>query len=165
MQLDIVARPLTRDDFAPFGEVLAAEGMLSFPINEGRAQRYHALAAVDAVQDGGRPVISLFRTEPVTLPFALRLLERHRLGSQAFMPLHAEPFLVVVAPNMAGDKPGVPVAFLTDGRQGVNFRRGTWHSPLLALHGRCDFLVIDREGPSVDCDEVRLELDCRVVAG
>lgn len=162
MQLEIVARPLIREDFAPFGEVIATEGLPGFPINEGRARRFHALAAVDAAQAGGRPVISVFRTDPVGLPFALRLLERHRLGSQAFIPLHEQPFLVVVAPNMAGDKPGVPIAFITDGRQGVNFHAGTWHSPLLALHGTCDFLVVDRDGPVVDCDEVRLELDCRV---
>lgn len=150
------AQPLTRAAFAAFGEVIATDGAASYPINGGRAQRYHALATVDGTRAEGQPVISIFRTAPVTLPYPVVVLERHRLGSQAFMPLHDRPFVVVVAPNGADDCPGEPQAFLTDGRQGVNFRAGTWHAPLLALHAQCDFLVVDRAGPAVDCDEVRL---------
>ena len=144
---------LTRAAFAPYGEVIDSDGAASFAINAGRAQRFHALAEVDALAENGRGVISIFRTEPVQLPLDLGLLERHRLGSQAFMPLNGQRFLVVVAPDAAGGQPGVPVAFLTNGQQGVSFRRGTWHHPLLALQARCDFLVVDRDGAVIDCEE------------
>ena len=144
---------LTRAAFAPYGEVLDTDGAASFAINGGRAQRFHALAELDALAEKGRGVISIFRTEPVQLPFSLGLLERHCLGSQAFMPLNGQRFLVVVAPDTGDGRPGVPVAFLTDGQQGVSFRRGTWHHPLLALLARCDFLVVDRDGPVIDCEE------------
>ena len=155
---------LSREAFAPFGEVIATDGAASFPVNDGRAQRFHDLAAIDALQNGGRAVMSIFRTDPVALPLAVRVLERHILGSQAFVPLHGEPFLVVVAPTGPDGWPEAPQAFSTDGRQGVSFRRGTWHHPLLALHGRCDFLVVDREGSGEDCETAELQGDYMIAA-
>ncbi len=149
--------PLTRAAFAPFGDVIETEGATALTINDGRAQRFHDLAAIDALREGGRPVLSIFRTEPVALPLTVSSLERHLLGSQAFMPLHSQPFLVVVAPADADGRPQRPMAFITDGRQGINFRRGTWHHSLLALHGCCEFLVIDRDGGSEDCEIATLE--------
>jgi ureidoglycolate lyase len=158
----LLVRPLAREAFAPFGEVIEAQGAKSYAINDGRATRYHDLAYIDALQAGGRPVISIFRTEPAVSPLVVRTLERHLLGSQAFVPLHGEPFLVVVAPPLAGGLPGEPLAFLTDGRQGINFKRGTWHHSLLALHGQCDFLVVDREGASEDCETAVLREEWKV---
>ena len=79
------------------------------------------------------------------------MLERHPRGSQAFVPLSDAPYLVVVA-----DDPSTPPrCFLARG-QGVNFRAGTWHHPLLALERTSDFLVVDREGDDDNCDEASL---------
>jgi len=73
--------------------------------------------------------ISLFQAKPYTLPHTLDLVERHPLGSQAFIPMHTEPFLVVVAPDDHG-VPGKPIAFATNGQQAVNYHRNTWHGVL-----------------------------------
>jgi ureidoglycolate lyase len=144
---------LTREAFAPFGEVLEPAGAETVhEINAGTAQRFHALARVDIAGADGQAVISLFRAQPRALPFVVEALERHPLGSQAFMPLGDAPYLVVVAP----DPSATPRAFLARAGQGVSFRRGTWHHALLALERESDFLVVDRAGTAPNCDEVAL---------
>jgi ureidoglycolate lyase len=87
------------------------------------------------------------------------MMERHPLSSQAFVPLSAAPFVVIVA--QPGPEPQARDlhAFITNGRQGVNFRRGTWHHPLLARGGVSDFIVIDRGGPGDDCDWVHYKTE------
>ncbi len=140
------AEPLTRAAFAPFGDVIGAGEEPGRIINDGRAVRFDDLAKVEVAADGGRPTIALFRTEPATLPVSVDALERHPLGSQAFVPLGGARFLVVVAPG------ATPIAreiraFVTNGRQGINFHRGIWHHPLLALDRESEFVVIDRFGP------------------
>jgi len=153
----IVAEALTPEAFAPFGDVIEArDAVRHFAINGGNTERYHDLAAVDA-GPGGRVIVSIFRGQPRTLPFAVEMMERHPLGSQAFVPLSGRPYLVVVAP--AGDAPGGGDlrVFLARGDQGVNYARGIWHHPLLALDAMSDFLVIDRAGPGHNCDEIMLD--------
>ena len=146
--------PLHREAFAAFGEVLEPAGaQMVYEINAGTAQRFHALARVDIEGADGEAVISLFRAQPRQLPFTVAALERHPLGSQAFMPLGPAPYLVVVA----SDPSAPPRAFLAQAGQGVNFRRGTWHHALLALERESDFLVVDRAGTAPNCDEVALD--------
>jgi ureidoglycolate lyase len=146
--------PLTRAAFAPFGEVIDADAAKQvYAINEGSAQRFHDLAQLDCAYEGGRVIVSLFRAEPRPMPFEVRMLERHPLGSQAFLPLDpATRYLVVVAAS----PDAMPRAFLAAAGQGVNLHRGTWHHPLLALDRRSDFLVLDRAGPGANCDEAVL---------
>ena len=146
--------PLTRAAFAPFGDVIESEGRDHYPINAGMAQRYHDLAEVDVMAGGGRPLISLLKAKPVALPLLLRLMERHPLSSQAFIPLSAVPFLVVVAPASRTLDLARLKAFRSNGRQGINYRRGTWHHPLLALDSVSDFLIVDRGGEGDNCDEI-----------
>lgn len=157
--------PLTAQAFRPFGDVIeVSDAARHFTINEGYAERYHDLALVDTGREGGHVLINIFRARPRSLPFQLSVLERHPLGSQAFMPLSALPYLVVVAPAVtsasegsSGD--GTPDVqhircFVAASGQGVNYSRGTWHHPLIAVHGPCDFLVLDRGGPpgQANCD-------------
>ena len=145
--------PLSREAFAPFGDVLEPAGAQTvYEINAGTAQRFHALARVEIAGEDGQAVISLFRAQPRTLPLVVEALERHPLGSQAFMPLGGASYLVVVASD-----PGArPRAFLARAGQGVSFRPGTWHHALLALERESDFLVVDRAGTAPNCDEVAL---------
>jgi ureidoglycolate lyase len=139
--------PLTPEAFAPFGEVISPEAaQIVYAVNDGTSQRFHALGHVECI--GGTPVISIFRAQPRELPFEIRMLERHPLGSQAFVPLSDAPYLVVVA----GSPTSVPRAFLAQ-KHGVNFRSGVWHHPLLALRGMSDFLVVDRTGRDENCEE------------
>ena len=144
--LELKAQKLTLEAFAPFGDVIDARVSESFAINGGRTQRHHDLARVEIVDAPSRPLISVFVSQPVTLPLELELLERHPLGSQAFMPLHEERFVVVVAPPGDDIDPDEIRAFVTDGRQGVNYRAGTWHAIHSVLEREGEFLVVDRAG-------------------
>ena len=147
------AWPLTAAAFAPFGEVIERRPEPDRIINAGACGRHHDLARLDFA--GGRGGISLFDAEPRSLPHAVDLLERHPLGSQAFLPMTEHPFLVVVAPD-GGGAPGRPLAFLTAPGQGVHYARGTWHGVLAPLHAPGLFAVVDRVGPPEE-DAANLE--------
>jgi ureidoglycolate lyase len=149
----LVPLPLTADAFAPFGEVIeASERAEVMPINYGWTTRFHDLADVEV--GDGRAIISLFRSKPLE-PLVLKIFERHPLGSQAFMPLQGRPYLVAVAPRGDFDPAAVRL-FRAAPNQGVNYARGVWHHFLLALEAESDFLVVDREGPDENLDEVTL---------
>ncbi len=153
--ISLVARPLLRDDFSPFGDVIEIEGAREqLPINQGTTMRFGSVADIDVAAGGGRVSMSIFRSQPVSLPFRLRVIERHPLGTQAFVPMQRVPFLLVVAPPGPAPRIGDLRAFVSNGLQGVNYRRGVWHHPLLAMHEVTDFLVVDRGGPGNNCDEV-----------
>ncbi|WP_440995895.1 ureidoglycolate lyase [Arhodomonas sp. SL1] len=146
--------PLTGEAFGPFGDVIAADDAAeSFLINAGTTRRFHDLAAIQLYGEGVRALISIFRGEAFRLPLTVRMLERHPLGSQAFMPLSGRPYLVVVAPPGEVIDTSEVRAFRAGGDQGVNYHAGVWHHPLLALEAASDFLVVDRGGPGDNCDE------------
>lgn len=157
--------PLEAHAFSPFGDVIEAGGSAPHrTINEGFAERFDDLARLDTLRQQGRPVLSVFRARPRALPLQLRLVERHHLGSQAFVPLLPLRFLVVVAPAGPPPTPMQLRCFMTRPGQGVNYAAGTWHHPLIALDAG-DFLVIDRGGPDngEDCEEHSLlHADVRV---
>lgn len=158
----LVPRPLTAVAFAPFGDVV--EGGARFEtINRGTTQQFADLARIDVAQGGGRPRISLYRVSPYSLPMVVAMLERHPLGSQLFMPLRADPFLVVVAPRGDTVTPESVTAFFTTGSQGVNYHKGTWHHPVIALREDSEFLVLDREGPGENCEECSFEPESLVL--
>ena len=148
----IVLQPLTRDAFAPFGDVLEATGEPDRIINAGLCDRFHDLAKLDFTGAHARAGISLFRSRARTLPYTLDMMERHPLGSQAFLPMSPDPFMVIVAPDDAG-QPGTPIAFLTSPGQGVNYHRNTWHGVLTPLVDNVLFAVVDRIGDGENLEE------------
>ena len=152
---------LTRDAFAPFGDVIELDGARHYPINEGTTERYHDLAKVDVSTQGGRPLINVFRAQPRAWPIEIAMMERHPLGSQAFVPLGDAGYAVVVAPAGAFDPAGLR-AFWAGRGQGVNYAKGVWHHPLLAFERVSDFVVIDRGGAQPNCDEIALEQPWRL---
>ena len=156
--LELKAEPLTADAFAPFGDVIDARTSASFPINAGRTQRHHDLAKVETLGENAHTLINIFVSQPITLPLELTFLERHPQGSQAFMPLHQERFIAVVAPPGEHINPADVRAFVTDGRQGVNYRAGTWHAIQSVLEREGEFLVVDRGGDGNNCDEFPLAI-------
>lgn len=147
---EIVIRQLTAESFAPFGDVLELKAQPDKLINQGQCGRHHDLAAV--AFSGGRAGISLFDAEPRSLPYKLEMVERHPDGSQAFIPMSQTRFLVIVAPNEAGE-PGKPQAFETRPGQGVNLHRGVWHGVLTPLQAPGLFAVVDRIGPGINLEE------------
>ena len=153
----IRTEPLAAAAFAPFGDVLDATGDHRL-INEGLCQRHHDRARIDVA--GGRAGISIFKAEPRALPYQLNQIERHPEGSQAFLPMTEHPFLVIVAPSPEA----TPRAFLTNGRQGINLYRGTWHGVLTPLHAPGLFAVVDRIGPDANLEEHRFAEPWTVLA-
>ena len=152
----LAVEPLTAEAFAPFGDVIETEHARElFLINGGTTERFHDLATLDPGPDG-QLIVSIFRGQPRSLPFVVAMMERHPLASQAFFPVSAHPYLVVVAPPGAPPTSDTLRAFRARPDQGVNYARGVWHHPLLALETICDFLVIDRKGPGHNCDEITL---------
>ena len=152
----LTVEPLTADEFAPFGDVIEARDSHAFFVNEGQAQRFHDLAKIDVATGDGHPLINIFRSAPTLFPLTLHKVERHPLGSQAFIPLGNHQFLIVVASTTNNDFPDRPRVFLSNGRQGVNYKPGVWHHPLIALNRTTEFLVIDRGGTGANCDVAEL---------
>lgn len=150
----IQIQPLTHERFSPFGEVITCTGNDFFHINDAHTERYHALVQTEIIREA-RTGISIFRNIKTTsIPFEISMLERHPIGSQAFIPMQGQRFLVIVAPSLNADEPDLSElkAFITDGSQGVNYRAGTWHHPLLTLESPSDFAVVDRIGSGHNCD-------------
>ena len=143
--------PLTNDSFAPFGDVIESDGADHFSINQGFAERYNNLASVDVHIEGGSANISLVIATQRPAPIAIRMMERHPIGSQIFFPLQDRPWLVVVCtdPKIASSYR----TFRADGRQGINYARNVWHHPLLVLENESQFIVVDRKGPGTNLEE------------
>lgn len=155
----VSVEPLTRGAFEPFGDVIdTGESIRHFAINSGFTERYHDLARIDVAQQGGHPLVSIFRAKPREFPMAVETMERHLLGSQTFIPLSQQCFLVLVATGSAPPQGPQLRCFMTQPGQGVNYRAGVWHHPLIAMHESSDFLVIDRGTVAFDanCEEVTL---------
>ena len=142
--------PLDAESFAPYGDVIETAGRDFFHINNGLVERYHALGKADILKQD-QALISINRAEPLPEPLMINVLERHPLGSQAFFPLNGESFVMVVATGEQEPDPESIRAFITNGRQGVNYYRNVWHYPLFAWQTTTDFLTIDRGGND-NCD-------------
>ena len=155
----LAIEPLTKDGFAPFGTVIERDGAEIRMINEGTTTRFHALSGVDVATGGGTAILSIFAGTPWPVPVEISMMERHPLGSQAFMPLSDHDWLVVVAPtngdDTAPDFAGLR-CFHARGDQGVSYAPDVWHHPLLVRQPQ-EFLVADRAGPAGEADSANLQ--------
>ena len=158
---EIRVRPMDAGAFAPFGDVIALKPRPDAVVNQGMCGRHHDLARLEF--GDGRAGISLFDAAPRELPYRLDMMERHPLGSQAFVPLHEHGFLVVVAADDGG-RPGTPAAFETASRTGVNFHTNTWHGVLTPLRAPGLFAVVDRIGDGTNLEEHWFDEGYAVVA-
>ncbi len=165
--MHLLAEPLTRSAFRPFGDVLAdpqdlrgaaGEHGAAHTINAGTATRYDDMLTTELLTDSGEPCLALFRTEGEAhrAPFSLREFERHLHGSQTFVPLRASRCMAIVtlgdrAPDLTAVR-----AFVVEPGQAITIRKGVWHHPLLTV-GPADVLVLERRGKVSDCEICRLE--------
>jgi ureidoglycolate lyase len=154
---------LTQEAFAPFGQVITLADAQHYPINNGMTERYHDLARVELGGVHARPLISIFRGKPYTLPLDLKLVERHPLGSQAFYPLGPHAWLVIVAEDQGGE-PTRLRAFRPEPGQGINIAMNTWHGVLTVLEQESDFLVVDRGGDGNNLEEHHFDQPWRIIA-
>ena len=136
----------------PYGEVIEAAQVQGSVMNDARFDRFDKLCNIDIVD--GKVAVSMVRSRTASvLPYRIDMVERHPLGSQAFVPLSPCKMIIVVAPPTESVTPDDLRAFVTNGNQGINYRLGTWHMPLIAFASGQRFLVIDRAGEGPNCDE------------
>ena len=110
-----------------------------------------------------RSAVSLLRAASKAVIFSLAWRgRRHPEGSQAFLPMHGNPWLVIVADG--GDTPGDIHAFLAAPYQGINFHRGTWHGVLTPLADPGLFAVVDRIGTTPNLEEHWLDQPVLITA-
>lgn len=160
MSQTIRARPLTIAEYAPYGEVIVAgrADAPTRPANQGTARRTDHLAPVVNLRGEGAPLnVCVFRCAPRRdFPLALALLERHPFSTQVFLPMNARRYLVVVARGDQAPDPGTLAAFVARGDQGISYRPGVWHHPIVALDAETDFVcLVHEDGSPGDCQEVR----------
>jgi ureidoglycolate lyase len=164
-EIRIKLEPLSRESFAAFGDVIDIEGAKHFPINAGTIERYHDLADIDVgVESGGRAIVSIMTCNQTSeLPYQIKVMERHPLGSQAFVPMKPIPMAIAVA--LPGDNPDFSQirGFISNGTQGVNFKPGVWHMPLISTCLNQQYLIVDRGGAGDNCDEIEIKNQVIVV--
>jgi len=149
-ELKLAIEPLNAQVFSDYGDVLEVQATPTVMINQGNCARYSDLAAVDF--ETGRAGVSIFQAKPYAMPISLAMMERHPLGSQAFIPMDSEPFLVIVASDL-NNAPHMIKAFVSNGQQGVNYHRNTWHGVLCPISGNGIFAVVDRIGDGDNLQE------------
>lgn len=151
--------PLDRAAYLPFGDVVMAEPAGGANANQGTATRFNRQASLENLRPGGAaPNVAVFRCAPRAVPCSVRLLEKHPLSTQLFVPMCVARYLVVVA--LGGDAPDLASAraFMADGEQGISYRPGVWHSPLLALDREALFTCLIWEAnDAADCVEHLLD--------
>ena len=143
--LVIKPKAINKENFKKFGDMITTNGIKPLEINDGYAKRYDGIATLDAKKDNGESIISIFSALKRSFPMKVDMMEKHPLGSQAFIPMKETTFLAFVAPE--GDKPDLDKveAFIIPKGVGVNYNAGIWHFPLIATEDM-DFLVVDRKG-------------------
>ncbi len=155
-------QPLTAAAMAPFGSVIE-QAAAGDAVNGGSSRRHEAVAALDLQRDGGRAVLAVYEAQARRFPFEARVLERHRLSDQVFLPLGGARRCVLLLAPAALAQPGADdcVALLSNGQQGVRIAAGTWHHGLLSLDDG-PWAVLERRGAAVDCDELALSPSLRL---
>ena len=143
--LIIKPKAINKENFKKFGDMITTDDIKPLEINDGYAKRYDGIANLDAKKDGGVSIISIFSALKRSFPMRVNMMEKHPLGSQAFIPMKETTFLAFVAPE--GDKPDLNrvEAFIIPNGIGVNYNAGIWHFPLIATEDM-NFLVVDRKG-------------------
>ena len=145
MTITITPKKITKENFAKFGELITTDDIKPISINDGYAKRFDGIANLDTSIDGGETTICIFSALKRSFPMKIDMMEKHPLGSQAFIPMHETTFLVLVAPK--GGKPNIDEieSFIVPPHIGVNYNPGIWHFPLISTKDM-NFLVVDRKG-------------------
>jgi len=136
---------ITRENFAAYGDLISSDSIKPININAGYAKRFDNLAKINTSKDKGETIVSIFSALKRSFPMKIDMMEKHPLGSQAFVPMKETIFLSFVAPP--GDAPEINKiqSFIIPPKMGVNYKPGIWHFPLIATEDT-NFLVIDRKG-------------------
>jgi ureidoglycolate lyase len=156
-------QPLSRENFAPFGDVIDAPAGFGAQVNEGSARRFDRVASLENLRPNTATLnIAYFACAPRTLPFVVSTLEKHPRSAQLFVPLQVQRYIVLV--TAPGEAPSEPHAFLARAGQGICYRAGTWHHTLLALDAPASFACfVWEDGSADDCIVAALPADAQRV--
>lgn len=168
--IGLACKPLTAPAYAPYGHVIMASphGEEGRAANQGTARRWGHLAPIDNLRPATAKLnVSVFRCTPRRAwPLRIAALEKHPASTQAFLPMRARRYLVVVA--LGAERPDLSTltAFVASGSQGITYHPGVWHHPMIALDEETDFTCLVWEDDSeMDCVEVAyLDGEQRVIA-
>tara|TARA_Y100000590_G_scaffold49206_1_gene52047 strand:+ start:339 stop:833 length:495 start_codon:yes stop_codon:yes gene_type:complete len=136
---------INRSNFAEYGDLISTNDVKPININAGYAKRFDNLANLNTSKDEGETIVSIFSALKRDFPMTIDMMEKHPLGSQAFIPMKETTFLSFVAPE--GEKPDINKiqSFIIPPKNGINYKPGIWHFPLISTEDT-NFLVIDRKG-------------------
>ena len=142
---NIIPKKITKENFSLFGDMISTKDAKPIDINAGYAKRFDDLANINTSKDNGKTIVSIFSAKKRNFPMKIDMMEKHPLGSQAFIPMKETTFLVLVAPE--NDKPDLNKieSFIVPSGVGINYKPGIWHFPLIATEDM-NFLVVDRKG-------------------
>ena len=145
MEITIKPKPISKENFSKFGDMITTDNLKPIEINNGYAKRFDGIANLNTTTDNGETTISIFSALKRNFPMKIDMMEKHPLGSQAFIPMKETTFLAFVAPN--GEKPDLNKieSFIIPPGIGINYNPGTWHFPLISTEDM-NFLVVDRKG-------------------
>ena len=145
MKIIIKPKKITRKNFKKFGDLICTKKIRPININNGYAKRFHNLCKINTSLRKGNTIVSIFSAKKRKFPMSIKMMEKHPLGSQAFIPMNETKFFVFVAPK--GKKPNTKKiqSFIVPKQTGINYKPGIWHFPLISLKNM-NFLVIDRKG-------------------
>ena len=145
MKIIIKPKKITRKNFKKFGDLISTKKIKPININDGYAKRFDNLCKINTSLKKGNTIMSIFSAKKRKFPMKIDMMEKHPLGSQAFVPMSNAEFLVFVAPK--GKKPNTKKikSFIVPKQTGINYKPGIWHFPLISTKNM-NFLVIDRKG-------------------
>ena len=138
--------PMTKENFSKFGDMISTENIKPIEINNGYANRFDDIAKIDTANNNGETTISIFSALKRSFPLKIDMMEKHPLGTQAFIPMKETTFLTLVAPEGKKLEMDKIQSFVVPKGKGVNYKTGIWHFPLISTEDM-DFLVVDRKGP------------------
>jgi ureidoglycolate lyase len=134
---DLPAPPITREAFAPFGDLIA-------PMDDGGPFGPRD-AALDLTR--GTPRLYIMRLSHRGMVF--RHITRHRYVTQCLAALGGKSWLMAVAPPGAVDDPTAQpaladiAAFAIPGSVAIKLHRGTWHAGPFFHDEAIDFLNLE----------------------
>ena len=135
------AETVTAAGFAPFGSVLTAEGRRRLPINTYGEKMDLYREAIETDQP-----IEWFIIRAQDRGTSELFLERHRMLSQAFIPVGPRGFFTIVAAPDAPERDGMPAleslrAFWVPPGAAIQLHRGAWHENPMPAADDTHFLV------------------------
>ena len=148
--MEITPQPLTREAFAPFGDVI------DMPTEAGR---FYDDALGNLRTDATASLSVALKDPTQDRPLGSDMLERHEFSSQTFIPVDVGRWLIVVAPHAAQGGPDTKkaIAFIADGSVGVTYKANTWHHGLTTLDKPGSFAVFMWKAGAQDEEFVPVE--------